>query len=122
MSFAELRRALTTADVDRSKHLLFEFHKRLSLAGAPVIFAALALVLVMRRRLRRTVSIAAIVAASFGYYVALWVGNGFNRDGVLSPQFSAWMPHIALALATVLAALPKGGLKPSGTSISRIRA
>jgi lipopolysaccharide export LptBFGC system permease protein LptF len=110
MSFAELKRAMATADVDRSKLLLFEFHKRLSVAGAPVTFAALALVLVMRRRLRRGVSIAAIVAASFGYYVVLYLGNDFNRDRVFSPLFSAWMPQVALALTTVLAALPKGRL------------
>jgi lipopolysaccharide export LptBFGC system permease protein LptF len=115
MSFAELRRALATADVDRSRRLLFEFHKRLGIAGAPVTFAAFALVVVMRHRLRRTVSIAAIVVVSFGYYVALWLGDGFNRDGTLSPQFSAWMPQIALVLTTVLAALPVR--RPSSASL-----
>jgi hypothetical protein len=122
MSFIELRRALATADVDRSKVLRFEFHKRVSISGAPVTFAALALVLVMRQRLPRMLSIAAIVAGSFGYYVALWLANGFNRDGVLSPQFNAWMPQIALVLATVLAALPVGRLKAAPTSINPTRA
>ena len=116
MSFAELRHALATADSDRSRHLLFQFHTRLGLAGAPVTFAAFALVLVMRQRMRREVSVAAIVAASFGYYVALWLGNGFNRDGILSPQFSAWVPQIALVLATIFAWLPKGRLKAVPTS------
>jgi lipopolysaccharide export LptBFGC system permease protein LptF len=107
MSFAELTQALAAADVVRSKRLLFEFHKRLSIAGAPVTFAALALVLVMRQRLRRAASIAAIIAASFGYYMALWLANGFNNEGVFSPQFSAWMPQIALLLTTIAVGVPR---------------
>jgi lipopolysaccharide export LptBFGC system permease protein LptF len=107
LSFAELSAALTTADVDGSKRLLFEIHKRLSIAGAPVTLAALALILVMRRRMRRSVTIAAIVAATSGYYVALWVSNGFNRFGVFSPQFSAWIPQIALVLTTIVVAVPR---------------
>jgi hypothetical protein len=122
MSFAELREALATAGVDRSKRLVFELHKRVSIAGAPVTLAALALILVMRQRMRRSVTIAAIVAATFGYYVALWVSNGFNRFGVFSPQFSAWMPQVALALTIVLAALPAGRLKAALRRTNRTRA
>jgi lipopolysaccharide export LptBFGC system permease protein LptF len=107
MSFDELRGALATADVERSKRLSFEFHKRLGLAGAPVTFAALALVLVMRQHLRRTAAIAAIVAAAFAYYVALWLGNGLTKDEVLSPLLAAWMPQMALVLTTILVGLPR---------------
>jgi lipopolysaccharide export LptBFGC system permease protein LptF len=106
MSFAELTQALAAADVERGKHLLFEFHKRLSIAGAPVTFAALALMLVMRRRLSRTFTIAAIAAASFGYYVALFLANGFANAGVFSPRFGAWMPQIALLLTTIAVGAP----------------
>ncbi|HEY9461681.1 MAG TPA: LptF/LptG family permease [Vicinamibacterales bacterium] len=107
LSFGELKLAMATADMRRSQHLLFEFHKRLSIATAPVTFAALALVLVIRRRLWRTVSIAAVVAGSFGYYVALWLAEAFNKGGVLSPQFSAWMPQIALLLTTIVVGVPR---------------
>jgi len=107
LSFGELKRELATADVDRGKRLSFEFHKRLSVAGAPVTFVALALVLVIRRRLWRTVSVAAVVAASFGYYVALWLANSFTKDGVLSPQLGAWMPQLALLLTTIVVGIPR---------------
>ena len=36
LSFGELKSALATADVRRSRQLSFEFHKRVSIAGAPV--------------------------------------------------------------------------------------
>jgi lipopolysaccharide export LptBFGC system permease protein LptF len=116
MSFAELRDARATADVERSKHLLFEFHKRLSIAGAPITFAAMALVVVLRRRPQRLLSIATIVGTAFGYYVALWLANGFSNAGILTPLFSAWVPQIALVLTTILVGLPKGRQKHGAPS------
>ncbi len=107
LSFGELKHELATADVARSNRLLFEFHKRVSLAGAPVTFAALALVLVIRRRLWRTAAIAAIVAGSFGYYVALWLAQSLSKGEVLSPPFAAWMPQIALLLTTIVVGVPR---------------
>lgn len=107
LSFGELKLAIATADTGRSQRLLFEFHKRLSIAAAPVTFAALALVLVIRRRLWRTVTIAAIVAGSFGYYVALWLAQALSKAEALSPQFSAWMPQLALLLTTIVVGIPR---------------
>jgi lipopolysaccharide export LptBFGC system permease protein LptF len=116
MTLIELRRSPGAADMDRTRALLFEFHSRLGIAGAPITFAVFALVVAIRRRARRTASVAAIAAAAFGYYMALGVASAFSQGGVLSPQMSAWVPQLALVLTTVLAALPRGRLKVAATT------
>jgi hypothetical protein len=105
LTLSELR-PLAATDSHRTRGLVFEFHKRLGIAGAPITFAALALVVTVRRRARRVASGAAICVAVFGFYATLWLGNGFSKDGTLSPPLAAWMPQMLLLLTTILVALP----------------
>jgi hypothetical protein len=101
LTLIELANAPATTDIDRTRRLLFELHGRVSFAAAPITFSAFALVIAVRRRARGTASVAAILLAAFGYYVALWIGNGFTKGGG-SPALGAWMPHVVFVLTTVL--------------------
>lgn len=99
---------------------LFELHQRLGIATAPLTFCALALVLTIRRRVRRIGVFAAVSVAAMGYLMMRWLGYGLSLSGSIPPQLGAWMPQIALVMTTALVAL--GRLKAAPTSISQRRA
>jgi hypothetical protein len=101
LTLIELANAGAATDIDRQRRLLFELHRRVNFAAAPITFSAFALVIAARRRSNRVVSVAVIMLAAFGYYVALWMGTGFSRGGG-SPALGAWIPQIVLVLTTVL--------------------
>jgi lipopolysaccharide export LptBFGC system permease protein LptF len=107
MGLMELRRAVDSVEPDRARRFLFTFHRTLGIATAPITFVAFALVIAIRRRAGRAVAVSAIVAATFGYYIAMWLGGVFNNGGLLSPELGAWMPQMALVLTTILIGLPR---------------
>jgi lipopolysaccharide export LptBFGC system permease protein LptF len=107
LTLSELRHRLRGADRQHSNRILFEFHTRLGLAGAPLTFAAFALVITIRRRSRKRRVLAAIGVAAFGYLMVLWMGNAISESDTQSPQLSAWMPQIALVLTTIVVAVPR---------------
>jgi lipopolysaccharide export LptBFGC system permease protein LptF len=107
LTLSELRHRLRGVDRQHSNRILFEFHTRLGLAGAPLTFAAFALVITIRRRSRKRRVLAAIGVAAFGYLMVLWMGNAISKSDTLSPQLSAWMPQIALVLTTIVVAVPR---------------
>jgi lipopolysaccharide export LptBFGC system permease protein LptF len=111
LTLIELRRSFAERDQEIARRAQFEFHSRLSWAFTPMTLAAFALVVSICRRPRLTKALGSIGVAAFGYYVAFWLANGFNRDGVLLPQLSAWLPQIALIAMTVVVAIPRTSIR-----------
>jgi lipopolysaccharide export LptBFGC system permease protein LptF len=104
MTLTELRPAAAGSDQEKAHRLSVMFHQRLSLSTTPVTFAAFGLVLAIRR-LRAIIALGAIVLASFGYYVAMWVAQRLSQTAELPTFLGPWMPPVALILTTVLLGL-----------------
>jgi hypothetical protein len=111
LTLIELRRSFAMRDLETARRAVFEFHSRLSWAVTPMTLAAFALVVAVRRCPRLMGALGAVGLAAFGYYVALWLGNGFSKDGVLSPQVGAWLPQMALILTTIVVAIPRTSIR-----------
>jgi lipopolysaccharide export LptBFGC system permease protein LptF len=100
MTLAELRRAFP--DRDDARRVVFEFHSRLAIAGTPLTFVALAMVVTIRRRARRRVALAAIACAGVSYMVFLWLGRGGVWSGVIPTPLGPWLPQLVLIMTTIL--------------------
>jgi lipopolysaccharide export LptBFGC system permease protein LptF len=102
----ELKRAVGMRDQESARRAVIEFHGRLSFAVTPITFTAFALVVAIRRRPRLLSAVGTVGLTAFGYYIAMWLSLRFSQNAVLPTQLSAWMPHVALLLTTVLVGLP----------------
>jgi hypothetical protein len=103
LTLFELRRSLAARDQESARRASTEFHQRLSVAIAPVTFAAFGLVVAIRRRLRTLGALGIIILAAFGYDVAMWAGRV-----VLPAPFGPWMPPVALIITTLVLSMRFG--------------
>ena len=77
------------------------YHTRLAIAVGPLTLALFGIITASRRwRPAFTVFIASIGIVS--YVAGTQLGRSLSEQGLMPPQFAAWMPHGFLAYATIL--------------------
>jgi Lipopolysaccharide export system permease LptF/LptG len=98
MSLAELQREARMAPrgngTHKSQRASWTYHLTFALPMAPLMLAALALVLIGRGAKRATV-----MATCVGYYIVLMAGEALVYEG-LPPIAAAWMANVLFACAT----------------------
>jgi len=98
-------------DVQRSWPLVIEFHKRLALPVAPVVFAVLGFALGHRLgRHGRYAPLAASVVIMVTYYLLLFTLEAPARHNRLPPWIAAWTPVVLFGVAGL--ALLRSSLRP----------
>ncbi len=81
---------------------LTEYHLRMAIACAPVIFVFIAAPLaIFNRRKAKGYGLTATVAIIFAYYILLVAGSAMSEKHVLEPAIALWMPNIILGAAGV---------------------
>ena len=80
-----------------------DFHRRLALPAACVLFALAALPLgLLAQRSGRPVGIVAAVLVAIGYYFVFLAGDRLAREGKLLPVLGVWLANAALVLPALL--------------------
>jgi len=76
---------------------LVEFHRRLALPFACVVFSLIALPLSLRTAwAHRSVGFGASLGIILLYYLLLTAGETFGKRGVLAPAIALWIPNVVL--------------------------
>ena len=76
---------------------LVEFHRRLALPFACVVFSLIALPLSLRTAwAHRSVGFGASLGIILLYYLLLTAGETFGKRGILSPAIALWIPNVVL--------------------------
>jgi len=79
-----------------------QYHRRLALPVAPILFALLGVSLGMRRtRGARSLGMLLCVALVFGYYALLSFGSFLADNGTLPVALALWLPNFAFGAAAV---------------------
>lgn len=79
-----------------------QYHRRLALPVAPILFALLGVSLGMRRtRGARSFGMLLCVALVFGYYALLSFGSFLADNGTLPVALALWLPNFAFGAAAV---------------------
>jgi lipopolysaccharide export system permease protein len=79
-----------------------QYHRRLALPVAPILFALLGVSLGMRRtRGARSLGTLLCVALVFGYYALLSFGSYLAESGALPSALALWLPNFAFGAAAV---------------------
>ena len=103
--------------LERAQRASFAYHQRLALAGAPLTFTVLAIVLATRRRLgQRAMALAMCIAAASIIFV-LMLGASLSKGGLVPPAIGAWLTHIvAVSAMVVVGIIGQGRLKAAPTN------
>lgn len=99
MTIAELLHRLSQSQEASSQHnkALVEFHRRLALPFACVVFSLIALPLSVRPTWAfRSVGFGISLGIILLYYLLLTAGETFGERGVLSPATALWIPNVVL--------------------------
>ena len=80
-------------DVSGAKRLAIDYHTRSALAYAALPLAHFALSVLSRYHPGRLMLGLVTGGAFLGYYVLLWMGMVFARNGTLPPFVAAWIPN-----------------------------
>jgi len=110
MTFAELRETIAAAAEGEltpeaaggrdPNDFRAQFHRRLALPFAPLLFAVLGVALGVRRtRTARSWGVLACAVLAAGYYTLLTFGEFLGESGRLPPALALWIPNLAFALA-----------------------
>jgi len=113
MTFAELREAVAAADQGRlppesaggrdPNDFRAQYHRRLALPFAPIVFAGLGVALGARRtRSARSWGFLACAVLIAAYYTLLTFGEFLGESGRVPSVLALWIPNAAFALATAL--------------------
>ncbi|MGH9863087.1 MAG: LPS export ABC transporter permease LptF, partial [Candidatus Acidiferrales bacterium] len=95
LSLAELWRSSQQGERWRSARA--DFHRRLALPAACLLFGLIALPLGMAaQRTGRAVGFVAAVGVATGYYFVFLVGDRLGRQGNLSPGLGVWLANLVL--------------------------
>ena len=95
MTTTELLKILSQGqDAPQHNKALVEFHRRLALPFACVVFSLIALPLSVRTTWAfRSVGFGVSLGIILLYYVLLTAGEAFGKRGVLAPGISLWIPN-----------------------------
>jgi LPS export ABC transporter permease LptF len=110
MTFRELRAQSEMFESGLSPRVAVEFHRKLAVPAASVIFALVAAPLSLQAaRGGRFVGVGLSIALLFTYYSVMSVARAFGSSGALSPLLSAWAPNLLfLAAGSLLIAREEG--------------
>ncbi len=99
MTLAELLHHLSQSQEASSQQnkALVEFHRRLALPFACVVFSLIALPLSVRTAWAfRSVGFGISLGIILLYYLLLTAGEAFGERGVISPAIALWIPNVVL--------------------------
>lgn len=102
LSFNELRTLIDQTEGAQHNQYLVEFHQRLALAPAAILFALIGLPLgIQSRRTGRGGGFALALTVFLTYYLLFSFAEAIGAEGFLPPVVAMWLPNIAFLLAGV---------------------
>ena len=105
MDFRELIKKIKDPKCSRKTQLLsiIEFHKKLSLSFASLVFVVIALPLaLLAKREEKFIGFGLGLAVFVVYYLLLSAGKGLVLKGMFSPALCMWFPNILVAAAGII--------------------
>ena len=96
MTFSELGKQSSSADVMTRRWALLEYHRRLSLPTACIVLALVGIPLgLSSKRGGKSTGFVLTILLVFGYYSVSLIGVSLARQGRVPPALGAWMADIA---------------------------
>lgn len=78
--------------------LLVEYHLKLAIPFAPLIFVLVGTPLSLGNKESRALNIVLIILTIFMYYLVLSLSRSFGKNGMISPLIAAWFPNTVFSI------------------------